>query len=218
MLSMEYKVVNMESYRWKDMFRHFSQDCLCSCSITNKVDVTKLVAYSKNTGTKFYTNFLYLLSKVLNSRDDYKLAWQSDKLICYDKINPEHYVFHDDTETFTVVYTEFDYDYEKFYANASEDIERAKNTREYGLDMKNHPNWFNASYISWLSYESLNIELPNGYLYFMPIINWGRYSVDNDKFMLPLTVRMNHAIADGYLISLVFKKLEEEIIKFVIND
>ena len=26
--------------------------------------------------------------------------------------------------------------------------------------MENHPNWFDASYISWLSYDSLNIELP----------------------------------------------------------
>lgn len=30
--------------------------------------------------------------------------------------------------------------------------------------MVNHPNWFDTSYISWLSYDSLNIELPDGYL------------------------------------------------------
>ena len=32
--------------------------------------------------------------------------------------------------------------------------------------------------------------------------------------MLPLTVRMNHAIADGYLVARVYKLLEEEISKF----
>ena len=45
--------------------------------------------------------------------------------------------------------------------------------KEDGLDMENHPNWFDASYISWLSYDSLNIELPDGFFYFLPIINWG---------------------------------------------
>lgn len=33
--------------------------------------------------------------------------WQTDTLICYDRINPTQYVFHDDTETCTPVYTEY---------------------------------------------------------------------------------------------------------------
>ena len=41
----------------------------------------------------------------------------------------------------------YDEDYEKFYVAALRDIEEAKKTREYGLDMVNHPNWFDASYI-----------------------------------------------------------------------
>ena len=82
------------------------------------------------------------------------------------------------------------------------------------LDPMNHPNWFDASYISWLSYDSLNVELPDGYLYFQPIINWGKYREENGRLMLPLTVRMNHAIADGYLVAKVYKLLEEEISRF----
>ena len=77
--------------------------------------------------------------------------------------------------------------------------------------MENHPNWFDASYISWLSYESLHIELPDGYLHFMPIVNWGRYQEENGKYFMPVSVRMNHAAADGYLVAKVFRLLEEEI-------
>ena len=32
---------------------------------------------------------------------------------------------------------------------------------------------------------------------------------------MPVTVRLNHAIADGYLVAKVFKLLEEEICKLV---
>lgn len=213
---MNYKKIDIEKYYRKGVFRHFSEDCKCSVSMTARVDVTKLVDYSKSTGTKFYINFLYLLTKVLNSRDDYKMAylWQTNELICYDVINPTQYVFHEDTETCTPVYSNYDPDYKTFYDNALADVEKAKQTREYGLDPANHPNWFDASYISWLSYDSLNIELPDGYLYFAPIINWGKYREENGRLMLPLTVRMNHAIADGYLVAKVYKLLEEEIEKF----
>lgn len=212
-----YKLIDKESYYRKGVFRHFSEDCKCSTSMTARIDVSKLVRYSKATGTKFYINFLYILSKVLNSRDDYRMGylWQTDELICYDVINPTQYVFHDDTETCTPVYTKYDEDYERFYEGAVRDLEDAKNTRDYLLDQANHPNWFDASYISWLSYDSLNIELPDGYLFFAPIINWGKYREENDRLVMPVTVRMNHAIADGYLIANVFRLLDKEIGSFV---
>ena len=208
-----YKVINMDEYYRKGVFRHFSKDCKCSTSMTARIDVTKLVEFSKHSGTKFYINFLYILSKVLNSRDDYRMCWlwQTEELICYDKINPTQYIFHDDTETCTPVYTTYYEDYKTFYDNAAKDIEKAKETREYGLDSENHPNWFDASYISWLSYDSLNIELPDGYLFFAPIVNWGKYRIENGRYMMPVSVRLNHAVADGYLVAKVFKLLDEEI-------
>lgn len=214
---MNYKIIDKETYYRKGVFRHFTQDCKCSTSITARIDVTELVRFSKKTGTKFYINFLYILSKVLNSRDDYKMAyqWQNEQLICYDVINPIQYVFHEDTETCSPVYTSYHEDYRTFYEEALLDVERAKESREYGLDSENHPNWFDASYISWLSYDSMNIELPDGYLYFLPIINWGKYREEHERLMMPITVRLNHAIADGYLVANVFRLLENEIENFV---
>lgn len=184
---MNYKILDMEKYYRKDVYRHFTVDCKCSVMITSKIDVTGLLAYSKQTGTKFYINFLYVLAKALNSRDDYKIRYlyPENQLVVFDKINPAHYVFHEDTETFTVVYTEFCEEYQEFYSRCCADIEQGKQTRAYGLD-GSKLNYFDASYISWLSYEALHVELP-------------------------VTVRMNHAVADGYVVSKAFLLLEEEI-------
>jgi len=212
-----YRVVDKEKYYRKGVFEYFSKGAKCSTSMTSRIDVTDLVAYSKKTGTKFYLNFLYLLSKVMNSRDDYKMGylWKSEELICYDQVNPTQYVFHEDTETCSPVYSVYDPDYQVFYEAAEKDIAEAKKTREYKVDETNHPNWFDASYLSWESYDSFNVELPDGYLYFPPIVNWGRYREENGRLMMPVSIRMNHAIADGYLVSLVYKLLAQEIKTFI---
>ena len=125
---MNYKNVDKETYYRKGVFKHFTQDCKCSTSITARIDVTELVKYSKMTNTKFYINFLYILSRALNSRDDYKMAylWQSEELICYDVINPIQYVFHEDTETCTPVYTTYYEDYKVFYKKAIKDMYNVK--------------------------------------------------------------------------------------------
>ena len=209
---MDYNVIDREIYHRRGVFRHFSEDCKCSVSMTARIDVTGLAERSKRAGRKFYLDFLYVLSKTLNSREDYRMGylWQTDELICYDKVNPTQYVFHEDTETCTPVYTEYFEDYEKFYAGALRDLEEAKKTREYRLDAENHPNWFDASYIPWLSYDALNVELPDGYLYFAPIVSWGRYREENGRLMMPVSVRLNHAIADGFLLANVFRLLQRE--------
>ncbi len=212
---MEYKEVKIENYYRKEVYRHFTEDCKCSTSVTARIDVSALVALSKATDTKFYINFLYLLCRVLNSRDDYKMQYlfPENKLVVFDKINPAHYIFHEDTETCTVVYSDYSEDYQTFYDDCERDIDKVKATREYGLDHSRR-NYFDASYISWLSYDSLNIELPDGHLFYTPIINWGRYRQENGKLMMPVTVRINHAVADGYLVSKVFALLEKEMAAF----
>ena len=121
-------MIDRETYYRKGVFRHFTEDCKCSVSMTARIDVTELKAYSDKTGTKFYLNFLYLLSKVLNSREDYRMGYfyQTDELVCYDVIHPMQYVFSEDTETCTPVYSEYDADYPTFYRNALKDMEQAK--------------------------------------------------------------------------------------------
>lgn len=218
-MELTYRIIDKNKYYRSGVYRHFTQDCKCSLSVTARLDVTELAGYSRRNNTRFYINFLYILSKVLNSRDDYKMGyiWETDELICYDVINPTHYVLHEENETCTPVYSRYYENYEDFYRSALEDIETAKQTRGYGLDSANHPNWFDASYISWLSYDSMNIELPDGYLYFLPIINWGKYREENGRLMMPLTVRLNHAIADGFLAANVFRLLEKEMERFCNN-
>jgi len=213
---MNYKVLDMEQYYRRGVFRHFSADCKCSISMTSRLDVTDLAMFSQRTETKFYVNFLYVLAKVLNSREDYRMSylWQTQQMIVYDQINPVQYIFHEDTETCSPVYTVYQEDYPAFYAACIADIVQAKQRREYGLDMENHPNWFDASYISWLSYDALHVELPDGYLYLLPIVNWGRYRQENGRLLMPVSVRLNHAAADGYLLAKVFLLLTQEIAVF----
>ena len=55
---MNYRVIDKEKYYRKGVFRHFSEDCKCSTSMTARVDVTELKNHSKETNTKFYSNFL----------------------------------------------------------------------------------------------------------------------------------------------------------------
>jgi chloramphenicol O-acetyltransferase type A len=59
------------------------------------------------------------------------------------------------------------------------------------------------------------IELPDGYLYFNLNVNWGKPFEKDRKGLLPSTIRLNHAIADGYPISKFFLFFEEGLQGFI---
>ena len=71
---MNYRIIDQETYYRKGVYRHFTEDCKCSTSMTARLDVTDLAAYSKRTNTRFYLNFLYLLSKVLIEKNARSIA------------------------------------------------------------------------------------------------------------------------------------------------
>ena len=214
---MAYRVIDKETYYRKDVFHRFSEECKCSLSMTARIDVTDLVAWSKATGTKFYLNFLYLLTRVMNAREDYRMDYfyKTGELVVYDVIHPTHYCFHPETETCTPVYSLYDEDYAAFYDHAAADLDWAKAHPVYIREATKEPNRFDASYIPWVSYDALHMELPDGYLYFAPIVNWGAYREEEGRLRMPVSVRMNHAVADGYLVARVFRLLEQEIKAFL---
>ena len=50
--NMSYRVIDKANYYRKDVFRHFSEDCKCSTSMTARIDVTELVQCSKEDSVK----------------------------------------------------------------------------------------------------------------------------------------------------------------------
>ena len=58
---MNYRKIDKDKYYRAGVYRHFTQDCKCSVSMTARIDVTELVEWSRRNGTKFYINFLYVL-------------------------------------------------------------------------------------------------------------------------------------------------------------
>ena len=51
----------------------------------------------------------------------------------------------------------------------------------------------------------------DGYPFLAPIVNWRKYREENGRLMMPVSVRLNHAVADGFLVANVFRLLEKEI-------
>jgi chloramphenicol O-acetyltransferase type A len=208
---MNYTRISLDTWSRANVFKTFIQDLRCVISITADIDVTGAVAFCKAHGYRFYPTFLYLAAKAVNRRDELKMGYDKDgNLIQWDYVSPYYADFHPHDETFVKLITAYSPDFAVFYDRAVADmtLHQHKQAFEIAYDAR---NTFDVSCLPWLHYKSCDLHIFDSGTYLAPVITWGKYENQNGKLMMPLTMQIHHAVADGYHTTRFFKDVEEEI-------
>ena len=207
-----YKIIKKEEfkkikqYNW---FKTFSNPCY---GFDVKMDVTKVVEYSKRTKTSFFANVLYLITTGLSSVEEMRLREVNGEIRLYDKINPTFTVM-----TKTGIYENAGFkmidEYQDFYNKTLEVLEHVKN-QEFVKETFNDGILYDDYYmtcIPWLSIESMTHPLcDNNYeSSSCPRICWDKYREENGKIVMMLNITVSHCFVDGYPLSCAFKNIQD---------
>lgn len=210
---MNYTVVDLKEWSRGKLFQFYIDKMRLVLSLTVDIDVTSLKAYSKKTGVNFYPLMMWAVSKVINSHDEFKYGWGEDgALIKWDYVSPSYADFHKEDENFTKIVTEYSDDIFEFCGRVAADRERYKNDRAFLDDQPS--NFFDVSCLPWVRYNSFDIHVFDEGKFLAPTVTWGKYEQENGKLMMPLTMNINHAVADGFHLSRFFNEVQELIYTF----
>ncbi len=205
---MTFTVIDKERWERKEYFDHYFLNVPCTYSMTVKLNITRI----KKKNQKLYPTMLYYLTTVINRHCEFRTAINKDgELGIYSEMVPCYTIFHKDTETFSNLWTDYDSNYEKFYAAYENDI--LKYGEQKGMTGKpNVPeNNFNISMIPWTIFDGFNLNLQKDYDYLVPIFTMGKYYQENGQFMLPLAIQVHHAVCDGFHVCRFINELQELI-------
>ncbi|MFD3157214.1 CatA-like O-acetyltransferase [Haloimpatiens sp. FM7330] len=206
---MKFNIIDMNKWERREHFQHYDKGDNCSYSLTSNIDVTKLVCNVKQKKLKFYPVFIYIVTKAVNSMKEFRMALDKDgNLGFYDEVSASYTIFHEDDKTFSCAFTKYDSDFETFYKNITDDMEKYKDVKGFQI-VKSEPNSFPVSCVPWLNYTGFNLNVPIDINFYAPIITWGKFVNNNGKLEMPLTVQINHAVADGYHTSMLFKEIQD---------
>ncbi len=208
---MNYTTIDLNKWSRGDLFRFYMDNMRIVMSLTVDIDVTNLKAYSKEHAVGFYPLMLWVISKVINAHDEFKYSWDKDgNLIKWDFLSPSYTDFHSDDENFTKMVTEYSDDLFEFCDRIASDRERHKNERAV---LKNQPlNFFDVSCLPWVRYKHFDVHVFDDGKFLAPVVTWGKYEQENGKWILPLTMNIHHAVADGFHLSRFFNEVQELIL------
>lgn len=205
---MNYVTINLNEWSRGELFQFYIDKMRIVMSLTVDMDVTNLKAYSKEKNIGFYPLMLWVVSKVVNSHDEFKYGWSRDgSLIRWDNISPSYTDFHSNDESFTKMVTEYSDDLFEFCGRVEADRERHKNDRAV-LDNQ-PPNFFDVSCLPWVRYKHFDVHVFDEGKFLAPVVTWGKYEPVNGRLIMPLTMNIHHAVADGFHLSRFFNEVQD---------
>lgn len=205
--------IDFDTWNRSGVFNHFIRDVKCVISLTADVDVTGLVAHCKQTGLRFFPCFMYAVAVIVNRHGEFRMGYDSDgDVVIWDRVHPSYVDFHQEDESITHLVSRFTPGLERFYHTVVKDMEENKEKRAFAIQY-NCPNTFDVSCLPWIHYKSLDLHVYDGGTYLAPVITWGKYIPVNGRLIMPLSIQIHHAAADGYHIARFYRELDLELVR-----
>ena len=206
---MGFKNIDINKWDRKEIFKFYKDYEQPFFNVTANVDVANLYKYCKEKNYSFFLSCLFISTKVANSIDAFKIRLENNKPIVYDKINTGSTVLKDD-ETFLFVYLEFVDDFETFILQSEKQIEIQKKSGFVAGGKGDQAIMYHST-LPWISFTSVQHAQDSGKGRSVPKIVFGKYFKEGNKLLMPLSVEVHHALADGYHVGQFYNKFQEEI-------
>lgn len=203
---MNFTIIDQDGWDRTEYFSHYFSEIPCTYSMNVKLDISNI----KKDGRKLYPTMLYFITKLVNSHREFRMSLDSDGQLGYfDKMLPCYTIFHQETETFSNVWTEYNDDYNLFCQAYADDLATYGAVQSMMAKPNVPDNNFPVSMIPWTSFDGFNLNLQKGYCYLLPIFTMGKFYEENGKYLLPFALQVHHAVCDGFHVCRFVNELQE---------
>lgn len=205
-----YTVIDMKKDPRREHFEHFTSLDVPFAGVTVKVDVTKLVRFCKERHCSFYAAMTRIAILAGNRVPEFRRRIVGSEVREYEECSASI----TELGPFDAYYyctLSAKESWEAFIPYA-EKTRAERRTRPGLFEEDDETDQFFITCTPDLHFEQIINPLKNNVS--NPMIGWGRYEEDwKGRLMMPLSVLVHHALADGVHIARFYKNVEEELNK-----
>lgn len=209
---MEY--IDIDNWRRKEHFKFFHRADYAQYNICANIDVTNFLNFVREKKISFYYAMIHASTYVSNEIENFRYRIRDDKVVLHDRLNPS---FTDlsakEDDLFKLVTVEMKDDIFEFVDYAKE---KSQSQHEYFSlrETADRDDFVYITCIPWVSFTHVSHTFSLNKNDSVPRISWGKYFTENNKLLLPFSVQVNHALADGVHVGGYFDKLQKHIDNF----
>lgn len=199
--------INLNTWPRSELFRFYIDEMRIVMSLTVDIDITPLRCFVKAHGLKFYPTMIWVVATIINAHDEFKYGWDdAGNLIKWTSVSPSYAHFHKTDERFTKMVTPFTADLFDFHARFLHDRARCDSLR--GIVGHQPPNFFDVTCLPWVHYRHFDLHVFDEGRFLAPVVSWGKFDNEGGRSVMPMTMNIHYAVADGYHLSRFFTEVQ----------
>lgn len=204
-----FHAIEMNTWPMAQAFYYYTQIAPTTYTVNVMVDVTILRTVLKQNRYKFFPAYLYLVTRAVGKQQELRMAVQDGVLGYWETLTPAFPQFHQDDKTTSLLWTEYDDCFQRFYEAYRKDTELYGSGHGIltakGIPL---PNAYIISCIPWFPFNSFSLHNHGIKDYYVPSFEAGGFVESGGKIQMPLSVTVHHATTDGYHLNVFFEELQ----------
>lgn len=184
-------------------------------NVTVDLDVTDLVARSAQPGgPSFFLSTLHGALVAANAVEELRLRLRSEpageRVVVHERVHGGSTVLRPD-ETFAFAYFDFDPDFERFAAGASDVLGAVRATRGALEPRPERDDLIHFSVLPWISFSSFQHARRLARGDSVPKIVFGRHRELAGRRLMPVSVEVHHALVDGLHVGRFLERFQRQL-------
>lgn len=201
------KYLDLDTWPRRDLFEFFRGYQNPYFNICTRLDITQLLAMQRRRETgSISLAYHYFALRIANEVEPFHYRLESDRVVIHEVIHGGTTVLLPN-ETFTYAYFNYEPNFEVFVAQAQQAIDKVRAEGALKPTMRYDLIFFTT--LPWASFTSFAHARTPGRGESIPRIAFGKFTTENDRTFLPISVEVHHALMDGLHVGRFLMRLEE---------
>lgn len=205
-----FQLIDKSTWKRTPYFNHFFNQIRCTYSITTNIEITKLMQLKEQNAINLYPLLIYIVTKAVNNHEEFRTSINNKgELGIWDVLHPCYTVFHQESETFSNIWTDWNENINIFIGNYNRDKDKYGNIEGISAKQDVPDNTFPISSLPWTTFTGFNLNIFADGSFLLPIFTYGKYIKKEGKFFIPLSIQAHHAVCDGFHTSRLINEIQE---------
>ena len=203
------KHLDLATWSRRELFEFFIDYTYPYFNVCTHLDITQLVALVRERDLKISHALHYFALRAANDTEPFRYRLKDRKVVIYDVVHGGTTVMLPN-ESFSFAYFDYDRDFEKFVADMGKSIDDLK-AGSGALKPTLRDDVIYHTTLPWIAFTSFAHARNRGRGDSVPRFVFGKFTPDNGRLLMPLSVEVHHALMDGIHVGRFLNLLEEAL-------
>ncbi|MCL2173361.1 MAG: CatA-like O-acetyltransferase [Candidatus Bathyarchaeota archaeon] len=205
-------LIDFQSWDRREYFEHFGRCADPYFGVTSNVDCTVAYADCKQLGFSFFVYYMFKSLRAVNAVENFRYRLIDNDVWLFDRVHASTTVGRPDN-TFDFALFEYAENFEGFQKNAAKQIAQVQKTTGLNANVKDAKRLdvIHCTTLPWFSFTSFRHEKNIGHAESIPKIAFGKFFERQNRKWLPVSIHVNHGLADGYHIAKYLELFQNDL-------